>query len=78
MTARDLGISFLKLFPAGAVGGLALLQALAPVFPGFAFCPTGGIDERSAAKYLALSNVPMVGRSWMAPSEAAAAGDWAA
>ena len=76
MTARDLGISFLKLFPAEAVGGLALLQALAPVFPGIAFCPTGGIDERSAAKYLALPNVPMVGGSWMAPREAVAAGDW--
>jgi len=77
MTARDLGISFLKLFPAEAVGGLALLQALAPIFPGIAFCPTGGIDERSAAKYLALPNVPMVGGSWMAPREARAAGDWA-
>jgi len=76
MTARDLGISFLKLFPAEAVGGLALLQALAPVFPGVAFCPTGGIDERSAAKYLALPNVPVVGGSWMAPREAVAAGDW--
>lgn len=77
MTARDLGISFLKLFPAEAVGGLALLQALAPVFPGVAFCPTGGIDEHSAARYLALPNVPMVGGSWMAPREAVAAGDWA-
>ena len=77
MTARDLGISFLKLFPAEAVGGLALLQSLAPVFPGVAFCPTGGIDEHSAAKYLALPNVPMVGGSWMAPREAVAAGDWA-
>jgi 2-dehydro-3-deoxyphosphogluconate aldolase/(4S)-4-hydroxy-2-oxoglutarate aldolase len=77
MTARDLGISFLKLFPAEAVGGLALLQALAPVFPGVAFCPTGGIDERAAAKYLTLPNVPMVGGSWMAPKEAVAAGDWA-
>jgi 2-dehydro-3-deoxyphosphogluconate aldolase/(4S)-4-hydroxy-2-oxoglutarate aldolase len=76
MTARDLGISFLKLFPAEAVGGFALLQALAPVFPGVAFCPTGGIDERSAAKYLALPNVPVVGGSWMAPREAVAAGDW--
>jgi 2-dehydro-3-deoxyphosphogluconate aldolase/(4S)-4-hydroxy-2-oxoglutarate aldolase len=76
MTARDLGISFLKLFPAEAVGGFALLQALAPVFPGVAFCPTGGIDERSAAEYLALPNVPMVGGSWMAPREAVAAGDW--
>jgi 2-dehydro-3-deoxyphosphogluconate aldolase / (4S)-4-hydroxy-2-oxoglutarate aldolase len=77
MTARDLGVSFVKLFPAEAVGGFALLQALAPVFPGVAFCPTGGIDERSAAKYLALPNVPMVGGSWMAPREAVAAGDWA-
>jgi 2-dehydro-3-deoxyphosphogluconate aldolase/(4S)-4-hydroxy-2-oxoglutarate aldolase len=76
MAARDLGISFLKLFPAEAVGGLALLRALAPVFSGVAFCPTGGIDERSAREYLALPNVPMVGGSWMAPKEAVAAGDW--
>jgi len=77
MAARDIGISFLKLFPAEAVGGLALLRALAPVFSGIAFCPTGGIDERSAREYLALPNVPMVGGSWMAPKEAVAAGDWA-
>src|SRR5262249_22189261 len=57
MAARDLGISFLKLFPAEAVGGLALLRGLAPVFPGVAFCPTGGIDECSAREYLALPNV---------------------
>ncbi len=77
MAARDLGISLLKLFPAEAVGGLALLRALAPVFSGVAFCPTGGIDQRSAEEYLALSNVPMVGGSWMAPKAAVAAGDWA-
>jgi 2-dehydro-3-deoxyphosphogluconate aldolase / (4S)-4-hydroxy-2-oxoglutarate aldolase len=76
MAARDLGISFLKVFPAEAVGGLALLRALAPVFSGVAFCPTGGIDERSAGEYLTLPNVPMVGGSWMAPSEAVAACDW--
>ena len=78
MAARDLGISFLKLFPAEAVGGVAMLRALAPVFAGVAFCPTGGIDERAAAEYLALPNVPVVGGSWMAPSELVAAGDWAA
>ena len=77
MTARDLGISFLKLFPAEAVGGLAMLRALAPVFAGVAFCPTGGIDEQSAAEYLALPNVPMVGGSWMAPRQIVAAEDWA-
>jgi 2-dehydro-3-deoxyphosphogluconate aldolase/(4S)-4-hydroxy-2-oxoglutarate aldolase len=77
MAARNLGISFLKLFPAEVVGGLALLRALAPVFPGVAFCPTGGVDERSAREYLALPNVPMVGGSWMAPKEAIVARDWA-
>jgi len=77
MAARDLGISFLKLFPTEALRGLALLRALAPVFPGVAFCPTGGIDEHTASEYLALPNVPMVGGSWMAPNDAVAAGDWA-
>ena len=76
MAARALGICFMKLFPAEALGGAAFLRALAPVFPGIAFCPTGGIDERLAADYLALPNVPIVGGSWMAPKEAILAGDW--
>jgi 2-dehydro-3-deoxyphosphogluconate aldolase / (4S)-4-hydroxy-2-oxoglutarate aldolase len=76
MAARALGICLMKLFPAAALGGIGFLQALAPVFRGVAFCPTGGIDEGSAADYLALPNVPMIGGSWMAPKEAIAAGDW--
>jgi 2-dehydro-3-deoxyphosphogluconate aldolase/(4S)-4-hydroxy-2-oxoglutarate aldolase len=76
MAARALGICVMKLFPAAALGGIGFLKALAPVFPGVAFCPTGGIDEGSAADYLALPNVPLVGGSWMAPAEAVAAGDW--
>jgi len=76
MAARALGICVMKLFPAGALGGIALLRALAPVFSGIAFCPTGGIDEHSAPDYLALPNVPMIGGSWMAPRDAIAAGDW--
>ena len=76
MAARALGICVMKLFPAEALGGIGFVNALAPVFPGVAFCPTGGIDERAAAGYLALPNVPMVGGSWMAPKDAIAAGDW--
>lgn len=76
MAARALGICVMKLFPAEAMGGISLLRALAPVFPGIAFCPTGGIDERTAQHYLALPNVPMVGGSWMAPRDAIVAGDW--
>ena len=76
MAARALGLCLMKLFPAEALGGTGFLRALAPVFPGVAFCPTGGIDEREAADYLALPNVPMVGGSWMAPKDAIASGDW--
>jgi 2-dehydro-3-deoxyphosphogluconate aldolase/(4S)-4-hydroxy-2-oxoglutarate aldolase len=76
MAARALGLCLMKLFPAEALGGAGFLRALAPVFPGVAFCPTGGIDERQAAEYLALPNVPLVGGSWMAPKDAIAAGDW--
>lgn len=76
MAARALGICLMKLFPAEALGGIGFLRALAPVFPGVAFCPTGGIDEGLAADYLALPNVAMVGGSWMAPKDAIAAGDW--
>ena len=77
MAARALGICVMKLFPAEALGGVAFLKALAPVFPGVAFCPTGGIDERNAGQYLSLPHVPMVGGSWMAPREAVLAEDWA-
>jgi 2-dehydro-3-deoxyphosphogluconate aldolase / (4S)-4-hydroxy-2-oxoglutarate aldolase len=76
MAARALGVCVMKFFPAEALSGAAMLRALAPVFPGVAFCPTGGIDERSAEEYLALPNVPVVGGSWMAPKDAIQAGDW--
>lgn len=71
------GYDFLKLFPAQAVGGTALLKAWASPFGGVSFCPTGGITAQSAPEYLALSNVPCVGGSWLMPADAVQAGDWA-
>jgi 2-dehydro-3-deoxyphosphogluconate aldolase/(4S)-4-hydroxy-2-oxoglutarate aldolase len=76
MVARELGFSLLKFFPAEPSGGIAALKALAPVFAGIAFCPTGGIHDGNAAEYLNLPNVPMVGGAWMASPEAIRAGDW--
>lgn len=76
MTARGLGCSLLKFFPAAAMGGPAALAAFAPVFRGIAFCPTGGITEETAPSYLRLPNVPMVGGAWMAPASAIAERDW--
>jgi len=76
MTARGLGCSLLKFFPAAAMGGPATLAAFAPVFRGIAFCPTGGVTEETAPSYLRLPNVPMVGGAWMAPAAAIAERDW--
>ena len=76
MALRERGLRALKLFPAGAVGGVPLLRALAPVLPDLAFCPTGGVDEATAPEHLALPNVACVGGSWLTPPAALAAGDW--
>jgi 2-dehydro-3-deoxyphosphogluconate aldolase/(4S)-4-hydroxy-2-oxoglutarate aldolase len=69
-------ITYAKLFPAEVVGGVAALKAFAGPFGQMRFCPTGGIDERSAPEYLAQANVRCVGGSWMVPKAAVTAADW--
>jgi 2-dehydro-3-deoxyphosphogluconate aldolase/(4S)-4-hydroxy-2-oxoglutarate aldolase len=76
MRLAERGVRFLKLFPAEAVGGVALLKALAAPLPNILFCPTGGIDQAKAAAYRALPNVVCVGGSWMTPAGAVQVGDW--
>ncbi|HET7133497.1 MAG TPA: bifunctional 4-hydroxy-2-oxoglutarate aldolase/2-dehydro-3-deoxy-phosphogluconate aldolase [Gammaproteobacteria bacterium] len=76
MQAASFGHRCFKLFPAAALGGVAALDALGGPFPDARFCPTGGIDESSAADYLARPNVLCVGGSWLAPRAAIARGDW--
>ncbi|UZG43347.1 bifunctional 4-hydroxy-2-oxoglutarate aldolase/2-dehydro-3-deoxy-phosphogluconate aldolase [Caldimonas thermodepolymerans] len=77
MQATADGYHFLKLFPATAVGGVALLTALAGPFPDVAFCPTGGITPETAPQFLALPNVKVCGGSWLTPADAVKARDWA-
>jgi 2-dehydro-3-deoxyphosphogluconate aldolase/(4S)-4-hydroxy-2-oxoglutarate aldolase len=76
MAVLERGYRAMKLFPAEAVGGVALLRALAAPLPAARFCPTGGIDPENAGDYLALPNVVCVGGSWLVPKAAIAAGDW--
>jgi 2-dehydro-3-deoxyphosphogluconate aldolase/(4S)-4-hydroxy-2-oxoglutarate aldolase len=76
IAARAVGFNVLKLFPAKAAGGVAMLQALRAPFPDVLFCPTGGITRAIAADYLALPNVACVGGSWVAPDAMLQAGDW--
>ncbi len=77
MAAQAAGFDTFKLFPAQAVGGVALLQALHGPFAEARFCPTGGINPDNAPAYLSLPNVLAVGGSWLTPKAAVAAHDWA-
>jgi 2-dehydro-3-deoxyphosphogluconate aldolase/(4S)-4-hydroxy-2-oxoglutarate aldolase len=76
MTASELGYSFLKFFPAEALGGAKVLKAYASPLPDITFCPTGGIDLEKAKSYLELPNVICVGGSWIMPADAVAAKDF--
>ncbi len=63
--ARAMGFEIIKFFPAGVYGGLKAIQALAPVFPGLRFVPTGGVDASNLAEFLACPAVAAVGGSFM-------------
>jgi 2-dehydro-3-deoxyphosphogluconate aldolase/(4S)-4-hydroxy-2-oxoglutarate aldolase len=78
MALGDMGYRVLKFFPAEPAGGIAALKALAAPLPDLVFCPTGGIDMAKVRDYLVQPNVVCVGGSWVAPTPAVAAGDWAA
>lgn len=77
MQANADGYHFLKFFPATAAGGIPMLKALAGPFPDVLFCPTGGITPETAPQFLALPNVRVCGGSWLTPSDAVEARDWA-
>ena len=67
LQGAELGLTNFKLFPAAAVGGLALLKSLAGPLSDFRFCPTGGLNQDNFLEYLGLPNVVCVGGSWMVP-----------
>jgi 2-dehydro-3-deoxyphosphogluconate aldolase/(4S)-4-hydroxy-2-oxoglutarate aldolase len=67
MTALGEGLDAVKLFPAGPLGGTAMISALAGPFPRLRFVPTGGIAAADLPAYLAHPSVLAVGGSWVAP-----------
>lgn len=76
MAASLLGYTYLKFFPAEAMGGAPVLKSFASPLPDLKFCPTGGIDVEKARTYLTLPNVVCVGGSWVVPGDRIAAGDF--
>src|SRR3984893_4751436 len=60
------GVKILKFFPAEEFGGVRMLKTLHAPYQEVQFIPTGGINARNLAEYLALPNVVACGGSWMA------------
>lgn len=77
MQLASRGWRTMKFFPAEAAGGASYLSSVRGPLPELQFCPTGGVNRKNAADYLALANVACVGGSWITPEAAVEAGDWA-
>jgi 2-dehydro-3-deoxyphosphogluconate aldolase/(4S)-4-hydroxy-2-oxoglutarate aldolase len=76
--ALTAGCNLLKLFPAGVLGGVAMLKALSGPYQhtGVRFMPTGGVNLENLRAYLAMPVTAAVGGTWLAPKEDIAAGNW--
>lgn len=77
MGLLEKGYTVQKFFPAETSGGAAAIKALGGPIPQVSFCPTGGIGMKNVGDYLGLKNILCCGGSWVAPTDAVAAGDWA-
>lgn len=76
--AIEMGLQVAKFFPAEPSGGVDMLKSFAgPYGDKISFIPTGGIGPKNLTEYLSCSNVFAVGGSWMVPSDAVKAGDFA-
>ena len=72
----NLGLSVLKFFPAGALGGVQLIEAMADPFGGLRFVTTGGIRPENMSAYLHSKRILAVGGSWMATRAMISAGQF--
>src|SRR2546421_11659364 len=59
------GVKLLKFFPAEELGGARMLKALYAPYQEVRFIPTGGINAKKLAEYLALPNVVACGGGWV-------------
>lgn len=67
--ALELGINFLKFFPAEASGGVPMVKSLLAPYVDVSLMPTGGIGKGNVNDYLAIDRVVCCGGTWMvAPS----------
>ena len=78
--AVEHGCRLLKLFPAGQLGGLAYLRAMAAPYAhlGLRYIPLGGLTAANAGEYLDDPLIAAIGGSWIAPRDFIASKNWPA
>jgi len=76
--ARAAGADVVKIFPASSVGGPGHIKALASVFPGVAFCPTGGVEPGNVQAFLSAGAAFVAMGGALVDEKRIAAGDRAA
>ncbi|MFV0379561.1 MAG: bifunctional 4-hydroxy-2-oxoglutarate aldolase/2-dehydro-3-deoxy-phosphogluconate aldolase [Anaerorhabdus sp.] len=63
--AIELGLKYVKFFPAEASGGLNYINALSGPFPQIKFMPTGGVNEDNLQAYMQSDKIIACGGTWM-------------
>lgn len=67
--AMKLGLTLLKVYPAGVLGGTAFIKALADVYRHVKFMPSGGINEANMEEYLKMPCIAAVSGSFICPNK---------
>ncbi|WP_408071353.1 bifunctional 4-hydroxy-2-oxoglutarate aldolase/2-dehydro-3-deoxy-phosphogluconate aldolase [Butyrivibrio sp. JL13D10] len=74
--AMELGLDFVKFFPAEAAGGLNMIKAVAAPYTKLVFMPTGGINEQNVKDYLGFKKIVACGGTWMVKNSLIESGDF--
>ncbi len=74
--AMELGLDFVKFFPAEPAGGLPMIKAVAAPYSGLKFMPTGGINKSNVKDYLSYNKILACGGTWMVKGDLIASGDF--
>lgn len=75
-TLINLGFDITKFFPANLYGGLKAIEALAAVFVGHRFMPTGGVSPDNVREFLGSKAIIAAGGTWMVKPNLFADGDF--
>ncbi|MCF2622357.1 bifunctional 4-hydroxy-2-oxoglutarate aldolase/2-dehydro-3-deoxy-phosphogluconate aldolase [Collinsella tanakaei] len=75
-TLINLGFDITKFFPANLYGGLKAIEALAAVFVGHRFMPTGGVSPDNVRDFLGSKAILAAGGTWMVKPNLFADGDF--